>query len=432
MSSKYFQLLEKIQVSVNENYWQLNYQKPTSETKELILAFYRKYIETNNITINGLNNEELSHKLYHDTHGFSILDEPLADDTVEGIHINAWNCVILQYRDGTFKHINAFENPTHAVDIMRRLIQFRGGVLDEAVPISETSVGSNIRITTVKSPIVDEEIGVACYIRKLSKTVFKVEQYIASGFAEMKEIEMLSTFMKRGVSVLVVGKVNSGKTTFLSYLLSTLSDTTKIVTIENSAREMDLIKVNQGKVINNVVHMITRESKNPDENIKQEDLVVVSLRLNPDYLSVTEMRDSEASAAVEASRSGHPIISTTHAGSPIEAHKRIADLSRKGNNTDYQTALIQAQEAFPIVVFLHTLQDNTRRIMGVTECFVDEENKASYNPLYKFEIEENSYTENGKPKIIGSHKQIGIPSEYLIGKMKLYGISKVEIDKLKN
>ena len=425
----YFPLLEKVRMAVNENYWQLNAEKNTNESKQLILAFYRNYLKSNNIRLDGYTSKELIRKLYNDTHEYSVLTDALNDDSVEGIHVNSWNCIILQFRDGHFEHISGFENPEHSIDVIRRLIQEKGKVLDESMPIAETSIGSNIRITTVKSPIVDENVGVACYIRKLSKQVFQIEKYVDGGFALKQEIHMLSTFMKRGVSVLVVGKVNTGKTTFLSYLLSTLSDTTKIVTIENSAREMDLTKIQDGEVTNNVVHMLTRESKVESLDIKQEDLVVISLRLNPDYISVAEMRDSEASAAVEASRSGHPIISTTHAGSPREAHKRIADLARKGNNTDYPTALMQAQEAFPIVVFLHMLEDNSRRVMGITECFVDEENKAHYNPLWKFEIEENTKNDDGIV-IKGEHKQVGICSSHLIDKMKMYGISQAEIDSL--
>ncbi len=429
--TKYFSILEEIQNLVNENYWQINATDSTERSRQIILNFYKSYIERNRINIPPFSKEELVEKIYNDTHRYSILTEPLEDVNVEGIHINSWDCVILQMRNGEFKYIDGFETPQHSIDIMRRLIQSKGGVLDEAMPIAETSIGSDIRITTVKTPIVDENIGVSCYIRKLSKSVFRIEQYTKTGFAEQKEIEMLNTFMRRGVSILVVGKVNTGKTTFLSYLLSTLPNNMKIVTIENSAREMDLVKRENGKTINNVVHMLTRESKIADLDIKQEDLVVISLRLNPDYISIAEMRDSEASAAVEASRSGHPVISTTHAGSPIEAHKRIADLSRKGNNTDYPTALIQAQEAFPVVVFLHTLEDNVRRIMGITECHVDDDNKAHYNPLWKYEIEENEL-ENNTVKIIGKHKQIGLPSDRLIDKMKMYGISRAEIDKLKN
>ncbi len=425
----YFPLLEKVRLAVNENYWQLNAEKNTTESRQLVLAFYRNYLKSNHIQLEGYTSKELIRKLYNDTHEYSILTDALKDDTVEGIHVNAWNCIILQFRDGHFEHISGFENPEHSIDVIRRLIQEKGKVLDESMPIAETSIGSNIRITTVKSPIVDEYVGVACYIRKLSKQVFQIERYVDGGFALKQEIDMLSTFMKRGVSVLVVGKVNTGKTTFLSYLLSTLSDTTKVVTIENSAREMDLTKVKDGEVVNNVVHMLTRESKIESLDIKQEDLVVISLRLNPDYISVAEMRDSEASAAVEASRSGHPIISTTHAGSPREAHKRIADLARKGNNTDYPTALMQAQEAFPVVVFLHMLEDNSRRVMGITECFVDEENKAHYNPLWKFEIEENTVNDKGVV-IKGEHRQVGTCSSHLIDKMKMYGISQAEIDEL--
>ncbi len=426
---KYLKLLEQIQQLVSQNYWQLGAEGNTDKAKQIILNFYQSYLDREQISVDGLSTDKLAQKIYHDTHEYSVLTDPLNNPAVEGIHINAWDCIILQMRSGEFVFIDGFETPGHAIDIMRRLVQSKGGVLDESMPIAETSIGSDIRITTAKTPIVDDTVGVSCYIRKLSKSVFSVEQYLQTDFATKQELSMLTTFMRRGVSLLVVGKVNTGKTTFLSYLLSTLPNHMKIVTIENAAREMDLVKKKDGKTINNVVHMLTRESKIKDLDIKQEDLVVISLRLNPDYISIAEMRDAEASAAVEASRSGHPVISTTHAGSPIEAHKRIADLSRKGNLTDYPTALIQAQEAFPVVVFLHALEDNVRRVMGVTECIVDDDNKVQYNPLWKYEIAENK-VQDGNISINGKHKQVGTPSKRLLEKMKMYGISADEIKQL--
>ena len=51
-------------------------------------------------------------------------------------------------------------------------------------------------------------------------------------------------------------------------------------------------------------------SENESADISQEDLVVASLRFNPDIIVVGEMRDTEAYAAVEASLTGHTVVST--------------------------------------------------------------------------------------------------------------------------
>lgn len=427
--ANYINILEEVQKKVTEIYYKI-IDGDAEKHKELIIKFYIKIINENNYKIYDFITEELAEKLYNDTHSFSVLTQPLNDPEIEGIHVNAWDTILLQFRNGEYQKIDGFETPTHATDIMRRLIQSRGGTLDNAYPLNETSIGSSIRITTFKSPIVDEEIGIACYIRKLSKKPFKRETYLNSNFIDEKELNMLEILMRRGVSILLVGKVNTGKTTFLSYLLSTLPNSMKIVTIENSAREMDLIKKEDGETVNSVIHLLTRDSKNDELDINQDTLIVSSLRANPDYISVAEMRDKEAYIAVEACRSGHPVISTTHANSPISAHKRIADLSRKGTNTDYTTALIQAQEAFPIVAYIHQLEDNSRKVMGISECYVDDENKAHYTSLWSFEIDEN-IEKDGKILTFGKHQQNGTISTLLIERMKMYGLTQSELKIIK-
>ena len=62
-----------------------------------------------------------------------------------------------------------------------------------------------------------------------------------------------------------------------------------------------------------IFHTLSRPSDNPAYDITQEDLVVASLRFNPDIVVVGEMRDTEAYSAVEASLTGHTVVSTIHA-----------------------------------------------------------------------------------------------------------------------
>ena len=67
---------------------------------------------------------------------------------------------------------------------------------------------------------------------------------------------------------------NSGKTTLLDGILSTIPDDRRIYTIENNVREFSLIKRDErGNIINNVVHTVTKDSENPKEMINQETLL---------------------------------------------------------------------------------------------------------------------------------------------------------------
>lgn len=56
---------------------------------------------------------------------------------------------------------------------------------------------------------------------------------------------------------------------------------------------------------------------------------MASLRFNPDIVCVGEMRDVECYSAVEASLTGHTVVSTVHASAADAAHMRIALLCQK-------------------------------------------------------------------------------------------------------
>jgi pilus assembly protein CpaF len=55
-------------------------------------------------------------------------------------------------------------------------------------------------------------------------------------------LDFLALILRYGVSVCVTGATSSGKTTLMSWLLSTIPDEKRIFTIENDCREFDLIK----------------------------------------------------------------------------------------------------------------------------------------------------------------------------------------------
>ena len=61
-----------------------------------------------------------------------------------------------------------------------------------------------------------------------------------------------------------------------------------------------------------------------EDIIREEDLVVAALRFDPDVVVVGEIRDAEANSAVEASLTGHTVVTTVHSGPAESAHGRIS------------------------------------------------------------------------------------------------------------
>jgi type II secretory ATPase GspE/PulE/Tfp pilus assembly ATPase PilB-like protein len=133
--------------------------------------------------------------------------------------------------------------------------------------------------------------------------------------------------------VLVVGPTGSGKTTTLYSMLNSLnSEERKIITIE------DPVEYGFPGIVK-----ISVASKGTQELNFAEKLRAV-LRLDPDIVMVGEIRDSDtARTALQASLTGHLVLSTFHASSAAAALTRLSDVI--GTNPLFVSAirLVMAQ-----------------------------------------------------------------------------------------
>jgi type II secretory ATPase GspE/PulE/Tfp pilus assembly ATPase PilB-like protein len=153
--------------------------------------------------------------------------------------------------------------------------------------------------------------------------------------------------------VMVVGPTGSGKTTTLYSILNSLnSDERKIITIEDPV-EYQLPGITQISV---------RSSESGDDD-SFADKLRATLRLDPDIIMVGEIRDNDtAKTALQASLTGHLVLSTYHAGSAAEALTRLMDII--GQNPLFVSAirLVMAQR------LIRRLDDATKQVYEPTEA----------------------------------------------------------------
>ncbi|MFO7665091.1 MAG: ATPase, T2SS/T4P/T4SS family [Desulfobacterales bacterium] len=114
--------------------------------------------------------------------------------------------------------------------------------------------------------------------------------------------------------VLVVGPTGSGKTTTLHSALNHINQVnTKIWTAE------DPVEITQSG--------LRQVQMNPKVGLNFATAMRGFLRLDPDVIMIGEMRDHEtASTAVEASLTGHLVLSTLHTNSAPETVTRLLDM----------------------------------------------------------------------------------------------------------
>lgn len=393
-------------------------------------AYVDKYLRDNDFKVEGMTTKELIDKLYCEMAEYSILTPYLGSPDLEEININGWDDIALTLLDGTIVKLKEhFHSPQHAVDIIKRLLHHSGMIIDNATPMSQGHLPGNTRITALKEPIVDAERGVAVSIRLLHPQRVTLENLVETGFATQEMVDFLCMCIRYGVPFVVAGATSSGKTTLLNAIMTSIPDSKRVFTIESGSRELSLVRRNEdGRIVNNAVHTLSRPSDNPAYDITQEDLVVASLRFNPDIVCVGEMRDVECYSAVEASLTGHTVVSTVHAGPGSAAHMRIALLCQKRFPINFQTSLMQAGQAFPIVVYAHKLENNSRKCMDISECIINASGEREYSCLYSYEITKNTI-ENDEFIIEGHFFKPNVISDSLRRRLIQYGVPQNKLNR---
>jgi pilus assembly protein CpaF len=416
---EFVQLLHLAQEYISKNYATALTEKSKFPQ---IKTYLEKYLRDNGFTVEGMTTNEVTNKLYSEMAEYSILTKYLGKDEIEEININGWDDVAITYTDGHIEKAEEhFYSPQHAIDIVKRLLHHSGMIIDNATPISQGHLPGNTRITALKEPLVDDDRGISVSIRLLHPTRVNREELVRGGNSTQKMIDFLCMCLRYGVSFVVAGATSSGKTTLLNALLTSIPDNKRIFTIESGSRELSLLRVKDGKVVNNVVHTLSRLSDNEAYDITQEDLVVASLRFNPDIVVVGEMRDTEAYSAVEASLTGHTVVSTIHASAADAAHTRLALLCQKRFPINFETSLMQAGQAFPLVVYAHKLEDNSRKIMDISECVITKGGQREYHTLFRYNITKNELVD-GQFKIEGYFEQPELMSDDLKRKLMQFGV----------
>ena len=406
-------VLREIQGYLSKEYSDLVAADGSEEVKTQIRRYAGKYIQEHRIFVKGMSTDELLDAVYSEMAEYGFLTKYIYGDGIEEIDINAWDDVEIQYSGGTTKKLEEhFTSPEHAINVVRRMLHVSGMVLDDASPCVLGHLSKNIRIAVLKTPIVDEDVGVAVSIRIVNPQNMKKEDFVRGGTATDEMLDFLSECIRYGISVCVAGATSSGKTTLLGWLLTTIPDGKRIYSIENGSRELALVRRKDGHVVNSVIHTLTRDSENDRQRVDQITLLDMALRFNPDIIVVGEMRGSEANAAQEAARTGVAVVTTIHSMSCDATYRRMVSLCKRAVDMSDETLMGFVTEAYPIVAFCKQLENRERRLMEIMECEILPDGQRVFRPLFQYEITENKMV-NGQFIIHGYHRKINPISESL-------------------
>ncbi|MFT5277369.1 MAG: type II secretory ATPase GspE/PulE/Tfp pilus assembly ATPase PilB-like protein [Glaciecola sp.] len=215
--------------------------------------------------------------------------------------------------DGVVRDINEIPEIHHNAVVARIKIMSGLNIAEKRLPqdgkLTFTVAQQNIEVRVATIPTV---VGEGIVLRVLAGHDAMPIEKINLAKHNLDALEQM-VMMPHGI-LLVVGPTGSGKTTTLHAILGFINTPDKKIWTAEDPVEITQYRLQQVQV-------------NPKIGFTFAKALRAFLRADPDVILIGEMRDKEtASAGIEASLTGHLVLSTLHTNSAPETITRLLDL----------------------------------------------------------------------------------------------------------
>ncbi|GAA0591034.1 CpaF family protein [Virgibacillus siamensis] len=304
--------------------------------------------------------ERLKFEIRNDLTGYGPITPLLEDDSVTEVMVNGPNKVYAE-RDGRLVLTDVmFRDNDHVMAVLEKIVAPLGRRIDESSPMVDARLQDGSRVNAIIPPLA--LVGPTITIRKFAKEPFTIHDLINFGTLTEEMAVFLQACVDAKLNLFISGGTGSGKTTTLNVLSSFISNSDRIVTIEDAAE----LQLGQE-------HVVSLETRPPNMEgkgaISIRDLVRNSLRMRPDRIVVGEVRSGEALDMLQAMNTGHDgSLATGHSNSPRDMVSRLETMVLMAG-MDLPVKAIREQIAGALDVIIHQsrLRDGTRRITNITE-----------------------------------------------------------------
>ena len=424
----YRQVLPRVQADVSRSL-KREIDKLTEQEMKSIIA---RYIRDNKIQCDLTGSiDELVDHIYHDMAGLSFIsrENVLEQPGFEELDINAWNDVEIILYGQRRKTQYQFLSPQQAQDIILRILRRTETPFDVAIPRATADISNGVRITALRTPLVDEDIAVCASIRKVNMSTVTRDRLVGIALTE-EMMTLLELCLTHGVSICISGETSAGKTTLAGALLTHAAQSMRIYTIEEGSREWNFITHDeQGTVTNSVIHTKTRPNeKDSAQNGGQEELVKDALRFDPEIISPGEIRGREAFEVMGVSNTGHTVITTVHSNGTLDTPERIVTLAKKAYDMTDKTLYSMCARAFPILVHMELGADRKRRVTEIREVTGFEGGELKSHLLYEFDVFDNIYDGDTCLRVEGAFQRVTPISTHLVRQLLKKGARRSELE----
>ena len=355
-----------------------------------------------------LDRRRVVQRLVDDIKGLGPLEPLFNDPHISDILVNGLKSVYVERR-GKLEQVDVrFRDEQHLLNIAQRIAGWVGRRVDEASPMVDARLPDGSRVNIIIPPLA------------IDGATFSIRRFVARGIslADLAERNafipamgrLLQIGAKARLNILVSGGTGAGKTTFLNALSREISNTERLVTIEDSA-ELQLQQPH-------VVRLETRtKSVEGTGEVSIRDLLINALRMRPDRIIVGEVRGGEANEMLQAMNTGHPgSMCTIHANNPRDALMRLENMLMQTSGDMPLTAMRrQIVSAVDLVVQLARLRSGHRCVTSITDVVGMEGDIVTTEEMWRrLPGEEHTFENTGRqPSWMASVDAAGLRAELL-------------------
>ncbi|MCO6455563.1 MAG: CpaF family protein [Pirellulaceae bacterium] len=333
--------------------------------------------DTEDTFLNRTERERLIEEVLDETVGLGPLEMLLKDQTISDILINGPKSVYVERR-GRIERTNVeFRDNAHLLQIIDRIVSRVGRRVDEVCPMVDARLADGSRVNAIIPPLALD--GPAVSIRRFGANPLKLEDLLNFKAFTPEMVMLLEGAIKARLNIIICGGTGSGKTTLLNTLSSFISNSDRIVTIEDAAE----LQLQQEHVVRLETRPANIEGKGA---ITATDLVRNALRMRPERIIIGECRGSEALDMLQAMNTGHDgSLTTIHANSPRDGIARLETMIlMAGFDMPIKAMRQQIASAVHLIVQVNRLQGGPRRVTHITEVLGMEQDTVVMQDIYNY------------------------------------------------
>ena len=325
--------------------------------------------------------DRLVAEISDDILGHGPIERLLADDSVTEIMVNGPFDIWVERQGRLYQTTVRFNDDSHLRRIINKMVAQVGRRIDESSPMVDARLPDGSRVNAVIPPL--SLSGPLITIRKFANKRLDLQEMVRLGTVQEETVDFLQRCIGAQLNILICGGTGTGKTTLLNALSQAISDSERIVTIEDAAE----LQLKQAHVLR-----LEGRPKNIEGQgeISIRDLVRNALRMRPDRIIVGEVRGPEALDMLQAMNTGHDgSLTTVHANAPRDALARIETMVlMAGYDLPLRAIRQQVASALDLIVHLERLEDGSRRVTAITEVQRMESDVITLQEIFAFKMED--------------------------------------------